>query len=179
MRGLYVGRFQPPHTGHIKAVKYILENVDDLIIGIGSAQSSHTKDNPFKAGERIEMLLRALDISDVERDCFMITPLPDINFNSIWINYVESMTPEFSSVYTGNSLVSRLFEEEGYEVNHLPMFEKNNYSSTEIRERILKEEDWNELVPEPVLEYIEKIDGPERLRKIDSDLENPMKIPEM
>lgn len=154
MRGLYIGRFQPPHKGHIRVVKHILDDVDDLIIGIGSAQSSHTKDNPFKAGERIEMLLRALKESELKRNCFMINPLPDINFNSIWVNYVESMIPEFSSVYTGNSLVSRLFEEEGYDVNHLPMFDKNEYSATEIRKRMLNDKDWEELVPEPVSGYI-------------------------
>lgn len=179
LRGLYIGRFQPPHKGHVKAVNHILDEVDCLIIGIGSAQSSHSKKNPFQAGERNEMLLKALYDDKVDGSKFMINPLPDINFNSIWVNYVEAMTPEFEVVYTGNSLVSRLFEEAGYEVHHLPMFEKNDYSSTIIRNKILEEEDWEDLVPDPVAEYVKKIDGVERLNRIDSDLEDPMKIPEM
>ena len=37
-RGLYVGRFQPFHLGHLGAVKSILEDVEELVIVIGSAQ---------------------------------------------------------------------------------------------------------------------------------------------
>ncbi|MEM3079801.1 MAG: adenylyltransferase/cytidyltransferase family protein, partial [Thermoproteota archaeon] len=51
-RGLFIGRFQPFHLGHLKAVEYIINRVDEVIIGIGSAQYSHTLENPFTAGER-------------------------------------------------------------------------------------------------------------------------------
>ena len=40
-RGLFVGRFQPFHLGHLDMVKYALTEVDELIIVIGSAQDSH------------------------------------------------------------------------------------------------------------------------------------------
>ncbi|MCJ7698989.1 adenylyltransferase/cytidyltransferase family protein, partial [Candidatus Bathyarchaeota archaeon] len=40
-RGLYVGRFQPFHLGHLCAVKKILGEVDEVIVAIGSAQYSH------------------------------------------------------------------------------------------------------------------------------------------
>ena len=42
MRGLLVGRMQPVHEGHLEVIKRILEEVDEVIIGIGSAQLSHT-----------------------------------------------------------------------------------------------------------------------------------------
>ena len=32
LRGLYIGRFQPFHNGHLQAIKYVLENVDELVI---------------------------------------------------------------------------------------------------------------------------------------------------
>ncbi|MFB0514560.1 MAG: adenylyltransferase/cytidyltransferase family protein, partial [Candidatus Bathyarchaeia archaeon] len=37
-RGLFVGRFQPIHKGHVKAISDILKQVDELVIVIGSAQ---------------------------------------------------------------------------------------------------------------------------------------------
>ena len=40
-RGLLIGRMQPVHNGHIEIIKQILEEVDEIIIGIGSAQLSH------------------------------------------------------------------------------------------------------------------------------------------
>ncbi|HDJ89497.1 MAG TPA: nicotinamide-nucleotide adenylyltransferase, partial [Thermoprotei archaeon] len=58
MRGLFIGRFQPFHLGHFYALKWILSKVDEVIIGIGSAQVSYTIKNPFTLGERIEMIWR-------------------------------------------------------------------------------------------------------------------------
>ena len=39
-RGIIIGRFQPPHLGHLEVFKRILGEVDELIVGIGSAQES-------------------------------------------------------------------------------------------------------------------------------------------
>ena len=55
-RALFVGRFQPFHYGHLHAIEKILEECDELVLVVGSAQMSHEHDNPFTAGERIEMI---------------------------------------------------------------------------------------------------------------------------
>ena len=36
-RGLLIGRIQPLHNGHIKVIQETLKEVDEIIIGIGSA----------------------------------------------------------------------------------------------------------------------------------------------
>ncbi|MCQ4350098.1 MAG: adenylyltransferase/cytidyltransferase family protein, partial [Sulfolobales archaeon] len=59
-RALFPGRFQPIHLGHIEVIKWTLEKFDEIIIVIGSSQESHTIMNPFSAGERIEMIRKAL-----------------------------------------------------------------------------------------------------------------------
>ena len=59
-RGLYVGRFQPYHNGHNSVIERIADEVDELIIGIGSAEISHDLRHPFTAGERVLMISRAL-----------------------------------------------------------------------------------------------------------------------
>ncbi|HIH35636.1 MAG TPA: adenylyltransferase/cytidyltransferase family protein, partial [Methanosphaera sp.] len=59
-RGLLIGRMQPVHKGHISVIKDTLKEVDELIIGIGSSDKSHTNSNPFTGGERILMLTKAL-----------------------------------------------------------------------------------------------------------------------
>ena len=56
-RGLFVGRFNPFHKGHLKAVQDILEQEDEIIIAIGSTQQSHTVSDPFTAGERVLMII--------------------------------------------------------------------------------------------------------------------------
>ena len=55
-RGLYVGRFQPFHLGHLGAIKAVLKEIDEFVIVIGSAQYSHNSNNPFTAGERLVMI---------------------------------------------------------------------------------------------------------------------------
>ena len=50
-RGFYIGRFQPYHNGHQLVLERIATEADEIIIGVGSAQLSHTRDNPFTSGE--------------------------------------------------------------------------------------------------------------------------------
>jgi len=50
MRGLYIGRFQPYHLGHQAVLEKIAREMDEIIIVIGSAEASHTLENPFTAG---------------------------------------------------------------------------------------------------------------------------------
>ncbi len=53
---LVLGRFQPVHKGHMEVLLKCVGECGHLIVGIGSAQSSHLPDNPFTAGERYLML---------------------------------------------------------------------------------------------------------------------------
>lgn len=46
--GLYIGRFQPFHKGHKSIVDKMLRECDKVIIAIGSAQETETKNNPFR-----------------------------------------------------------------------------------------------------------------------------------
>ena len=79
IRGIYIGRFQPFHKGHLYAVKEVLNEVDELIIGIGSAQESHTLENPFTAGERMLMIKSALAEAGVDSYKVYIVPIPDLS----------------------------------------------------------------------------------------------------
>jgi len=56
IRALYIGRFQPYHNGHHYVINHIAREVDELIIGFGSAQMSHEPSDPFTAGERVLMI---------------------------------------------------------------------------------------------------------------------------
>jgi nicotinamide-nucleotide adenylyltransferase len=162
-RAFYIGRFQPFHLGHHRVIKQIANEVDELIIGIGSAQNSHTPENPFTAGERIMMISRSLKDLDLH---YYVIPISDIYRNSIWVAHVKSMTPPFSVAYSNNPLVSRLFNEAGYQVLYSPMYNRIEYSGTEIRRRILCGEKWEHLVPDAVVDVIDEIRGIERLKEV-------------
>ena len=109
LRGILIGRMQPVHNGHIQVIESILDEVDEIIIGIGSAQLSHSLKDPFTAGERVVMMNQALADIGVDSSRYYIIPMQDINFNALWVSHVKMLTPPFSVVYSGNPLVKQLF----------------------------------------------------------------------
>ena len=162
-RALLIGRFQPFHNGHLAMVRKILRRHKEIIIGIGSAQYSHTNENPFTAGERYEMIKCALDAEGIHN--YHIVPIPDTHVHSVWVGHVLSLVPKFDAVYTNSALVVRLFEERGFKPIELALEKRAIYSGTEVRRRIFKGEDWKSLVPKVVAEYIKEIDGATRIRE--------------
>ena len=166
MRGLLVGRMQPVHEGHIEVIKRILEDVDEVIIGIGSAQLSHTVKDPFTAGERVMMLTKALTEYNISASKYYIIPIQDVVCNSVWVAHVKMITPPFNKVYTGNSLVKQLFKESRYQVTVPPLYNREVYSGTEVRKRMLEGDDWESLVPKSVFEVIKEIEGVSRIKNL-------------
>ena len=165
-RGLYVGRFQPFHMGHLDAIKYALKEVDELVIVIGSAQYSHNVNNPFTAGERLVMVRQAVSEAGVEDSKRWIVPVPDVHLHMLWVSAVEGYTPKFNVVFSNEPLTKRLFMEAGYPVKTIPYFERKLFMSTVVREKMIRGEDWCELVPKSVADFILEIDGVNRLRDL-------------
>lgn len=58
---VYIGRFQPPHKGHIESMCRALEIADNLIVVIGSANASRDLRNPFSDYDRQTMITEALE----------------------------------------------------------------------------------------------------------------------
>lgn len=162
MRGLLIGRYQPFHKGHLEVLKEVLGKCDELIIGIGSAQESHTLENPFTAGERIEMIRRCLSKKDRGRT--IIIPIADINRYAIWVSHVRSQIPPFDVVFTNNPLTKSLFIEKGFKVQPMHIYDREKYSGTEIRRRMMEGDNWESLVPKQMLSYLRKLDGASRLK---------------
>jgi nicotinamide-nucleotide adenylyltransferase len=165
-RALYVGRFQPFHLGHLSAIKEILGEVEELVIVIGSAQYSHNSSNPFTAGERLVMVRRALKEAGVDYSRLWVVPVPDVHLHMLWVSALEGYTPRFDVVYSNEPLTRRLFMEAGYKVKSIRFFERQLYTSTLVRERMLKDESWKTLVPKSVADFIAEIDGVNRLRDL-------------
>jgi len=137
---------------------------EHLTIGIGSAQYSHDPDNPFTAGERYEMISETMREEGVGNFC--IVPVEDLNRYSVWVANVVSMSPPFSAIYSNNPFTRRLFQEAGFDVKDSPLYNRAVYSGTEVRRRMLADEDWRSLVPNAVAEFIDTIDGVNRLKDI-------------
>lgn len=161
MRGLIIGRFQPLHKGHLAAIREALAACDDLVVVIGSAEDSHTSENPFTAGERYQMLISSLD--EDERSRIHIIPVRDVNRYAAWVSHVESYVPPFDVIFSNNDLTRSLFSGAGYRARRTKAYNAKLYSGTEIRRRIAAGENWKDLVPAPVASIVEGLDGRQRL----------------
>lgn len=165
--GLFIGRFQPFHKGHLATVKFALGRVDQLIIVVGSAQKSHEPRNPFTAGERIRMIKESLDTdgeADVRR--VLIIPVPDIDVHSLWTHQVDMLVPKYDVVFANDLFTLMLFREQGIKAIEAPLYRRDELMATEIRKRMAAEENWEDLVPKPVSTVIKEINGIERIRVI-------------
>ena len=72
--GIYIGRFQPLHIGHLQIIKEGIENEDKFIVIIGSIDKMNDK-NPFTFEQRKEFILGSL--TDKEKEKLTIYGLRD------------------------------------------------------------------------------------------------------
>jgi nicotinamide-nucleotide adenylyltransferase len=172
-RGLLVGRFQPFHKGHLAVVQAIraAHPEEELILAIGSAQASFTRENPFTAAERYEMIAAALRVAAVT-GC-LVLPLPDVRRHAVWVAHTEELLPFFRRVHTNNPLTKRLFERDGYAVEAPAWVHREQFEGRKIREALAQGGDWAAAVTAEVAELIRAYDGPARLRSAPSESTPP------
>ena len=155
-KGLILGRFQPFHFGHLKLIESIVNDKVLPLICIGSAQYSHTVDNPFTVKERKEMIMAVLQSLNCEYEIFEI---PDINNYDLYVSHLETFVPIFDQIYSGNPIVQRLFDEAGYKVVKLQMFNREVWEGSAIRLAMREGGDWESAVPNQIVEIIQRIAG--------------------
>jgi nicotinamide-nucleotide adenylyltransferase len=167
VRGLFVGRFQPFHRGHLAVVRQVLRERPeaDLLLAIGSAEQSFTWENPFTAGERFEMIERALREAGLGR--VAIVPVADIQRHAQWVRYLEALLPAFDRVYSHNRLTELLFARAGYRVDRPAYVERRRFEGVRIRRALARGRAWRAAVPPAVARYLVAIDAPARLRLLE------------
>lgn len=164
--GLFVGRFQPFHKGHLATVKFALGKVDQLVIVVGSAQKSHEPRNPFTAGERIMMIKDSLASEKIDTSKVLIIPVPDVDVHSLWTRQVDMLVPKYDVVFANDSFTLLLFRERGVKTEEAPLVNRSEMQATEIRGRMVSGGKWQDLVPAPVAKIINEINGVERVKAI-------------
>lgn len=165
MIGLFIGRFQPFHNGHLKAIEWILTQCDSAIVLIGSSQACYQPDNPFTVGERVEMISRTLRNRKMSDKCLVLS-VPDVNNNALWVAHINSLVPRYDKVFSNNPLTKRLFKDAGREVSGIPRFERSENDATLIRKSLPKDDKWKKRVPEEVAEFIDEINGVGRMKEV-------------
>ena len=159
-KGLILGRFQPFHLGHLELIESIIKQQIEPVICIGSAQHSHTEENPFTVEERMKM------IEEVMKDFnfkYTIFGIPDINNYDLYVSHLETFVPNFDIVFSGNPLVQRLFSEAGHTVVKVNMVNREAWEGSSIRLAMKEGGDWESAIPNKVVNIIHDINGIDRL----------------
>ena len=162
-KGLILGRFQPFHLGHLRLIETVKGDNLELMICIGSAQKGRTKDNPFTTEERrimVEAVVSRLDCK------YQIYDIPDVNNNDLYVSHLETFVPEFDTVYSGNSLVLKLFKAAGYRTVMPEMVNREVWEGAAIRQAMTEDDEWETAVPLQIVDIIRDLNGIEKLQNL-------------
>lgn len=164
MNGLLVGRFQPFHLGHVDAIKFALEKVENLWLGIGSSNRNPEKNNPFSADERKEMIQNSID--SIISQKIQIFYIPDLEDHKKWIENMDEIVPKYDMVFSNDEMTHHLYSKRNMKVISIPFTNRDELSGTNIRNRISTDQKWDHLVPEGTKKTLEKINAKDRLNSL-------------
>lgn len=151
-RALVIGRFQPPHNGHLACLEAAAAAADEVLVAVGSAQKSHTPNDLFTAGERIQMLAELAQEADLP--VRHVVPVPDLDQYHLWTAQVRGYLPPFDLVVTGSPMTEHLFAREGIPVQRIPVTKRAAYQGTTLRRRLLAGEAVDDAVPPAVAAFL-------------------------
>ncbi len=179
--GLAYGKFQPFHLGHLDYIKTTAKNCKKLLIGIGypepienyppdpdKPENTSPLSNPFNFFERLLMITNSLLDENINPRNFLIIPLPPFYLKPKEIHdYLPKNTVIFYGLISDwekiklNRAVNNGFKVESFVLKERPLI-----NATEIRRRIINNENWEELVPKAVVKIIKEINGVERIKEL-------------
>ena len=164
MNGLLIGRFQPFHLGHLDALQFALSKVDKLWVGLGSSNLPPQKDNPFSAEQRQEMILSSID--DAMKEKISIYFIPDLDNHMKWIEKIDTIVPKFDIIFSNDELTNHLYSKRDIQIMTIPFLKRDKLSGTHIRDLIISDQNWNDLVPEGTKNFLEKINAKNHLKNL-------------
>lgn len=164
MNGLLIGRFQPFHLGHLDALRFALSKVDKLWIGLGSSNKPLQKNNPFSSEERKEMILSSID--EYMKPRIQIYFIPDLENHIKWIELIDTLVPKFDTIFTNDELTRHLYSKRDVEVLPIPFVKRDILSGTNIRDMIISDQTWEDLVPEGTKNFLYKTSAKQRLKNL-------------
>lgn len=162
------GRFQPLHLGHMKYLLAGADRCSTLIVGITNPDPWQVKAEPTDPGrgqaqanpctyyERYLMVAAALSAAGLAPDRLRIVPFPH-SFPERLRYYVPAEAVHLLTIYDdwGEAKLSRL-SSLGFTVEVMWRREHKPISGAMVRDRILRNSRWEELVPPAVASVIKQ-----------------------
>ncbi|WP_129138356.1 bifunctional nicotinamide-nucleotide adenylyltransferase/Nudix hydroxylase [Modicisalibacter coralii] len=142
---VFIGRFQPPHLGHLTVIHEALKRARQVIVLIGSAWQARSLRNPWRFEERRDMLRSGFDDDDNAR--LEIEPLLDALYNDdVWVRDVQRKVRDIARPCHGKlpriGLIGASRGQSSYYLSLFPQWESvsvplvDAISASRIRERL-------------------------------------------
>ncbi len=149
MKALYIGKFQPFHTGHKKVFDLAKTLFGEVIIALGSPKMSGF----FSMDERVKMIRQNTGV-----DPLVLEDLePEHGLYNDWGRYALSVTGPIDILVTGNNMVRDDFLNNNIPILLVPRYGEVRGSA--IRAAITrKDNSWRDLVTLATKEIIEQSD---------------------
>jgi bifunctional NMN adenylyltransferase/nudix hydrolase len=159
--GVYIGRFQPFHIGHLKTVKLALEHSDQLILILGSHRTAPDIRNPWSSQERIEMIRACLSAEEMQRVHFL--PIRDFLYSdNLWLTAVQQQVFAITNHSSSVVVLGHRKDSSSYYLDLFPQWdfiETGNYqnlNSTQIRKAYFESVDptYRNLLPTAIAKFL-------------------------
>lgn len=165
--GVYIGRFQFFHNGHLFVIREGLRHVSVLAILIGSSNTPRDYFNPMTFEERRDYIMASL--TPEERERVICLPLEDFTYNNTrWITQAMQQASVAAKQFGLDG--TRSFALVGHEKDgtgfYLKMFQQwdsinvpnfQGLSATPFRERFFLTDEpfYTEEMPQPVIDFLD------------------------
>jgi len=167
-RGLFAGRFQPFHMGHMDVVEHLTDIFQEIVIGLANPDPLHLLNtvtsshpnfsrsrNPFSYALRYDLIQAAIANQYSDYSKFRILPLfpPDLYGEKVFENFAGHKSEVCYCIPSNDKKeihLQKLYREMGFEVYEVPV-KRSNISASTIRERMRSnDQSWRTLVPAAV-----------------------------
>lgn len=172
---VFIGRFQPLHNGHLEVMKRALQLSQNLIVLVGSANSSRCPRNPFTFAERQHMISTSLVRENFApiADRLHVLPLDDIPYNdTAWVAQVQRKVntlvtqKALNPFYAKVGLIGHGKDNSSYYLKMFPTWgsvnveaQSGGLSATELRHEYFIKDYSVRNVPEPVDNFLATFRG--------------------
>ena len=135
---LYIGRFEPPHAGHMALLQRALDSAPQAIVVMGSAWQVRSPKNPFTWPEREAMLRAALSANDNAR--LQVLPVRDYYNEAVWVQAVRLAVAQCTPAGARIALVGHFKDASSSYLEHFPgwalinMARQGHIDATTIRD---------------------------------------------
>lgn len=160
---VYVGRFQPAHSAHVKTIQRALDLADNVIVIIGSANQARTIKDPWTWKERADMFSEVFS-NETKRLTF-VGISNDVN-DERWVQSVQDAVTSISEIVKQQSdikigIIGHVKDDSSYYLKMFPHwnFEKmdniGGLNATDIRNQMFKLKQIDEKnIPTSIVEKI-------------------------